>query len=239
MRTRLLAGTAAGALGLAAVALTAEPASAADDAALSVLHGVADLTVDVYVNGELRLDDFEPGKLAGPLDLPAGTYTVAITAADAADDSDPAIGPVDLDLAAGTSYTAVAHLDASGEPTATLFTNDTSTTAAGEGRLTVRHVAAAPADRADRQPFIHVLGPDHRLGRLLVADEIVRLAEDRLAVWRLLREMAGAGAADGAAPAWHESLAARDAEAPAASAARKTRRRSCCTPRPRIKVWLL
>ena len=30
-------------------------------------------------------------------------------------------------------------------PTATLFTNDISTTAAGEGRLTVRHVAAAPA----------------------------------------------------------------------------------------------
>ncbi len=145
MRTRLLAGTAAGALGLAAVALTAGPASAADDAALSVLHGVPDLTVDVYVNGELTLDDFEPGKLAGPLDLPAGTYTVAITAADAADDSDPAIGPVDLELAAGTNYTAVAHLDASGEPTATLFTNDTSATKAGEGRLTVRHVAAAPA----------------------------------------------------------------------------------------------
>ena len=78
------------------------------------------------------------------LDLPAGTYTVAITAADAADDSAPAIGPVDLTLEASTSYTAVAHLDASGDPTATLFTNDTSTTKPGEGRLTVRHVAAAP-----------------------------------------------------------------------------------------------
>ncbi|UJP40349.1 DUF4397 domain-containing protein [Cellulomonas palmilytica] len=144
MRTRLLAGTAAGALGLAAVALTAGPASAADEASLSVLHGVPGLTVDVYVNGELTLDDFEPGALAGPLDLPAGTYTVAITAADAADDSDPAIGPVDLELAASTSYTAVAHLDAAGEPTASLFTNDTSATKAGEGRLTVRHVAAAP-----------------------------------------------------------------------------------------------
>ncbi len=145
MRTRLLAGAAAGALGLATVALAAGPASAADDAKLSVLHGVPDLTVDVWVNGERTLDDFQPGKLAGPLDLPAGTYTVAITAADASDDSDPAIGPVDLTLAAGKNYTAVAHLDVDGKPTATLFDNDIAATKAGEGRLTVRHVAAAPA----------------------------------------------------------------------------------------------
>ncbi|MEN0128241.1 MAG: DUF4397 domain-containing protein [Brevundimonas sp.] len=142
MRARLLAGSLAAALGLAIVA--AGPASAADDAQLSVLHGVPGLTVDVYVNGKLTLDDFKPGKLAGPLPLAAGTYTVAITTSDAKDDSDPAIGPVDLTLAAGKSYTAVAHLDADGKPTATLFTNDTSTTKAGEGRLTVRHVAAAP-----------------------------------------------------------------------------------------------
>jgi pyruvate-ferredoxin/flavodoxin oxidoreductase len=46
-----------------------------------------------------------------------------------------------------------------------------------------------------------VLGPDRRLGRLAVADEIARLADDRLAVWGLLKEMAGRGAAapDGAA----------------------------------------
>ncbi|GAA4376410.1 hypothetical protein GCM10023152_21350 [Agromyces bauzanensis] len=41
--------------------------------------------------------------------------------------------------------TAVAHLNEAGDPTATLFTNDTAQLAAGEGRLTVRHVAAAPA----------------------------------------------------------------------------------------------
>jgi len=142
MRTRLLSGIAAGTLAL--VTLAAVPASAADPAKLSVLHGVPGLTVDVWVNGERTLDDFVPGSLAGPLDLPAGTYTVAITASDAADASSPAIGPVDLALEAGKNYTAVAHLDAAAAPTATLFTNDISTTAAGEGRLTVRHVAAAP-----------------------------------------------------------------------------------------------
>ena len=143
MRKTLAVGVAAGALvALAGIA----PANAATDVAqLSVLHAVPGLTVDVYVNGDLTLDDFEPGDLAGPLELPAGTYTVAITASDAADASSPAIGPVDLPLEAGKNYTAAAHLDAAGAPTATLFTNDTSTVGAGEGRLTVRHVAAAPA----------------------------------------------------------------------------------------------
>ncbi|PSL38384.1 uncharacterized protein DUF4397 [Labedella gwakjiensis] len=143
MRKILGAGIAASAL----LALTtALPATAAEgDASLSVLHAVPDLTVDVYVNDELTIDDFEPGTLAGPLELAPGTYTVAITAADATDASDPAIGPVDLTLEADGNYTAVAHLTEAGEPTATLFTNDVSTLAAGEGRLTVRHTAAAPA----------------------------------------------------------------------------------------------
>ncbi len=142
-RTRILSGAA---VGIVAFAVVATPAAAATDGAkLSVLHGVPGLTVDVYVNNELTIDDFEPGDLAGPLDLPAGTYSVAITASDAPDASAPAIGPVDLTLSAGGNYTAVAHLNEAGQPGATLFTNDVTPTAAGEGRLTVRHVASAPA----------------------------------------------------------------------------------------------
>jgi len=144
MRIRLLAGAAAG-LSLALVGVLPAGAATPGNASLSVLHGVPDLTVDVYVNGALTLDNFAPGDVAGPLDLAPGTYTVAITAADAADASAPVIGPIDLPLAADMNYTAVAHLDAAGAPTATLFTNDISKTAPGEGRLTVRHVAAAPA----------------------------------------------------------------------------------------------
>ena len=146
MHKTLKIGMTAGALGALVALGGLAPAQAAEDVAkLSVLHGVPGLTVDVYVNDKLTLDDFKPGDIAGPLDLPAGTYTVAITASDAADASAPAIGPVDLPLEAGKNYTAAAHLDEAGKPTATLFTNDTSQVAAGEGRLTVRHVAAAPA----------------------------------------------------------------------------------------------
>lgn len=135
------------AAGLAAAAsLAAAPgASAADEAQLSVFHGVPDTTVDVYVNGELTLDDFTPGSMAGPLSLPAGSYELAITAPDAADASAPIIGPVTADLTAGGNFTAVANLAADGTPTANLYTNDTSTIEAGKSHLTVRHVAAAPA----------------------------------------------------------------------------------------------
>lgn len=143
MRIRHVLLTGAGAAAL--VAASVVPAAADNHtASLSVLHAVPDTPVDVYVNGDLTLDDFEPGDLAGPLELEPGDYEVAITAADAEDDSEPVIGPITLTLEAA-SYTAVAHLDESGAPTATLFTNDTSETAAGEGRLTVRHTAAAPA----------------------------------------------------------------------------------------------
>jgi hypothetical protein len=131
--------------GFALLGLAVPAQADGHEAKLSVLHGIPDLTVDVYVNGDLTLDDFAPGDLAGPLDLPAGTYSVALTASHAMDDSAPVLGPIDLPLEGGANYTAVAHLTEGGDPTASLFNNDISATEAGEGRLTVRHVAAAPA----------------------------------------------------------------------------------------------
>ena len=50
-----------------------------------------------------------------------------------------------FDVPAAGSWTVVAHLDAEGTPTITAFENDTSAAADGQGRLTVRHTAAAPA----------------------------------------------------------------------------------------------
>ena len=116
---------AAGALSMLAALTFAAPAQAGgkhddgrhhgDDARLSVLHGVPGLTVDVWVNGKLTLDDFEPGTLAGPLKLDDGSYKIAITASDATSADNPVIGPVKVHLEEGRNYTAVAHLDASGD----------------------------------------------------------------------------------------------------------------------------
>ena len=149
VRKTIAAGVVAG-FALAAGFVVPAQAISATSADLYVLHAIPDTPVDVYVNGALTLDDFQPGDLAGPLDLPAGDYEVALTAPDAADDSAPILGPATITLAAGTSYTATANLDEGGDPALNLFTNDIATTNAGEGRLTVRHVAAAPRSRHPR-----------------------------------------------------------------------------------------
>jgi pyruvate-ferredoxin/flavodoxin oxidoreductase len=46
-------------------------------------------------------------------------------------------------------------------------------------------------ERADRSPFIYTTNTEQQLGRLGVSAEIVTLAEERLAFWHVLREMAG------------------------------------------------
>lgn len=134
------------------VALIAAPMAAANategagEATVSVLHGVPGLTVDVYANGEELIPDFEPGTLTDPLSLPAGTYDLQVFAdGDTPDSADPAIEANGVQVPAGANATVVAHLDADGNPALTPFVNDTSATAPGESRLTVRHTAAAPA----------------------------------------------------------------------------------------------
>ncbi len=141
--TATLIGT--GALVAASVAF-ALPAAAADTASVSVLHGVPDATVDVCANGEELIADFKPGTLAGPLDLPPGTYTIKVVAGegDTDCDADALIGPADVSVEGGMSYTIVAHLDADGALTATPFVNDTEAVDAGQGTLVARHVAEAP-----------------------------------------------------------------------------------------------
>lgn len=141
---RITAAAAVGSLAIAATLFGATAASAADTAEVYVVHGIPDTPVDVYVNGALTLDDFQPETVAGPLDLPAGSYDIAVTAPDAADDSAPILSAT-ADVAGGNSYSLVAHLDANGAPTITPYANDISTISAGQTRLVVRHDAAAPA----------------------------------------------------------------------------------------------
>ena len=148
MRIRsLLIGLTAGSIAAVGVVVPAQaneshhPAKAA----VSVLHAVPGVPVDVYVDHHRVLNDFQPGTLAGPLSEPAGTYVVTITAAAAKNDKNPVIGPLTVRFAGNHDYTIAAHLTAKGAPTATLYDNTLQPTAAGKGRLIVRHDAAAPA----------------------------------------------------------------------------------------------
>lgn len=118
-------------------------AQAQETGSVTVVHGVPGLTVDVYVNDEPTLRDFAPGTVTEALELPAGSYELAVREAGAAADSEPAING-SADLQAGGDVSIVAHLDAEGQPTLSVFANDTSRLAAGESRVSVRHTAAAP-----------------------------------------------------------------------------------------------
>ncbi len=111
---------------------------------VTVVHGVPGLTVDVYVNGDLTLESFEPGAVTDPLELDEGTYDIEIRAAGEPADSEPAIAG-SADVLAGINASIVAHLTEDGTPSLAVFMNDVTTIEAGETRLTVRHAAAAPA----------------------------------------------------------------------------------------------
>jgi hypothetical protein len=164
IRARLL-GLAA-VLALVAVGLGAGPASAAGTATVSVLHAVPGVTVDVYANGQKLLSDFSPGTLTDPMSVPAGSYDIAIFKAGANPSSaQPAAEAKGVPVPAGANATLVAHLDAQGKPTLDAFVNDVSAVPAGKARVTVRHVAAAPAVdvRANGTPVITGLtNPDEK-----------------------------------------------------------------------------
>jgi len=127
-------------------------------ASVSVFHGVPGLTVDVYANGSELLPDFKPGTLTEPQSMDPGTYDIKVFADGQGPDGDPAIRK-SVEVPAGANATLAAHLDARGNPTLTAFVNDTSQLPAGESRLTVRHVAAAPAVdvRAGGKPVVEDL----------------------------------------------------------------------------------
>lgn len=129
----------------AAMLLALVPATAASaqssEGQVVVVHGVPDLTVDVYVNGDLTLEDFEYGTVAGPLSLPAGTYDLEVYPADAdPSSSDPALSG-STDLPGGAFATIAAYLEEGGSPTLGVFVENNGNTDAGNARITARHLA--------------------------------------------------------------------------------------------------
>ena len=158
MRNRILAG-----LGVAALASVgiATPATAVTPttADLYIVHafpataGIPDTTVDISIaDGAISLPDVPEGVAAGPGlaapgvavaalgNLAPNTYNVEIRLSSAAP-GDPALFDEDVTLAAGKSYTAVAHPAVGGAFTVSIFENDLTTSAAGNGLITVRHTA--------------------------------------------------------------------------------------------------
>ena len=132
-------------LALLAMALAIVPATAAfaqsAEGEVIVVHGVPDLAVDIYVNGDLTFENSNFGDVFGPLALPEGSYDIEIYATGADPDADDPALMGSADLPAGAVATIAAYLEEGGSPTLGVFVENNSSTAAGNARITARHLA--------------------------------------------------------------------------------------------------
>lgn len=122
----------------------AAPSSAQSDGArIHLIHGIPGVDVDVVVDGSAVFEGFA---FQDTQDLSSfAGQTLTALQVKAAGAEDVLIDAGDVALPASGNYTVFAHLDADGNPALAVFENDTSTIEAGNGRLVVRHAAAAPA----------------------------------------------------------------------------------------------
>ncbi|MFE1248051.1 DUF4397 domain-containing protein [Streptomyces sp. NPDC058735] len=190
MTTRVAGATVAGivvALSVTSGAPAFAAPAAGDQATVSVFHAVPGLTVDVYAGDKELLPDFEPGTLTDPMKLDAGSYDIKIFKDGEGPDGSPAIEKT-VDVPAGANATLVAHLTADGKPALDAFVNDVSKIPAGKARLTVRHVAAAPAVdvRAGEKPvFEDLTNPKEAKGEVdagTVSADVVLAGTDDVAI---------------------------------------------------------
>ncbi|MEO1056338.1 MAG: DUF4397 domain-containing protein [Actinomycetota bacterium] len=142
MKKLLVAAAAAAA---ALLTVPAGAASAQDDVSVMLLHGIPDVPVDVYVAGAEVIPDFQPGDMQDISAFGGQTLTDVAVVPAGGDVADAVIEVPELAVPASGNWTVIAHLDADGNPTITPYENDTSAAGVDQGRLIVRHDAAAPA----------------------------------------------------------------------------------------------
>lgn len=148
------------ALAVSAIAMAIAPAASAsgiapagDTTSVALVHGVPNLTVDIYVVNNLQRYKFNNvtfntaatlEALTGKKTQPGFVY-VGILPGDAFENNriDKPILQTAFWLGWGQSRSVVAHLTASGAPKLSTFVNDVSTEG-DKGQVTVHHLAAAP-----------------------------------------------------------------------------------------------
>ncbi len=141
MRVRSLVAVAATAV-IAPLALASTATAAISSFTISVVHGIAipDFeVVDVYVNGDLTIEDFTYGTVV-EVELPAGTYDVDVTLPDAPIEDAALVDTFDVE----GDVSIVAQVDEFSEPELVAYADDLSAPAAGQSRVVVRHAAGAP-----------------------------------------------------------------------------------------------
>ncbi len=147
--TRLLSAPAlTAAVAAAGIAAVPGPAGAQEqaggDAALTVIHGVPGVTVDVCADGKAAVSGFTfTGQKS--LSLPAGTYSLGIVKTGQSCTSANYLVSASATLSGGENASVIAYLNSSGKPALGLYQNSLAAVPSGQGRLVLSHNAAAPA----------------------------------------------------------------------------------------------
>jgi hypothetical protein len=141
------AGGVLSAAGVASAA-TAQPGATAQkaqggDAALTVIHGVPGVTVDVCADGKAAITGFTFDSQKS-LSLPAGTYSLGIVKTGSACTSANYLVSASATLSSGENASAIAYLNSSGKPALGLYENSLASVPSGQGRLVLSHNADAP-----------------------------------------------------------------------------------------------
>lgn len=132
------------------VAASATPSQAAvQKASISVFHAIPEGlgvdVVDIYADGSRIFNNVKPGEIKS-LRVRPGTYDIGIYANGERPKRDDAVLEVEnVTLLPGTCTTLTANLNEVGLPATNVFANCVARNPVGEGRVTVRHIAAAPA----------------------------------------------------------------------------------------------
>jgi hypothetical protein len=149
------------ALWVAIVPFVLPAAARAQDANVTVLHGIsggalglaANLPVDVWANGEPLITDFTFGEVVGPVALPPGTYELRVYLAGSNPDTTAPVLSLDAVIPAGADVHVVAHFTPGPGIALTPFVNNATPQiddavspriSERSVRLTVRHGADFP-----------------------------------------------------------------------------------------------
>jgi hypothetical protein len=131
---------------VATVAFAQRPSSAAqgDTGLVTLVQGLRGLVTDVELDGQLALRTFQPERTTEPMTVPAGQHTIEVRAAGAPPGTAPLLS-ASFRVDANARESAVVHLDDAQQPTLTVYPDEVTDVPMGQGRLVIRHTAAAPA----------------------------------------------------------------------------------------------
>lgn len=111
--------------------------------AVRFVHGLRGVIADVYFDGAIVIQTFSPDRSSDWLTVTPGTHTIEVRIAGSLATSAPMLSGV-VNSEAGQAWSIVLGLESTGVPAISQFLDDRTPVPAGQIRIVVRHVAAAP-----------------------------------------------------------------------------------------------